>query len=233
MLRLLLPLCLLAAPWAAAQNPREVRNLHKAAKRGTPTAQYKLGMAYADAYQVKRDYDKAAEWLRKAAEQDHVKAQEYLGKMYFTGAGVPKDRAEAAKWLAMSAELGNPEAQVVLGGMYNNGDGVSLSFEKASYWYRMAAEQGFSQAQFNLGVMYNNGEGVPQSITEASKWIILAASDQKAENVAEYVWARDDISRSMSPEQLEEVRRRAAAWRPKTWEQLRTEERNGLDEQER
>jgi len=224
MLRLLLPLCLLAAPWAAAQNSREIRDLRKSAKKGAPAAQYKLGMAYADAYQVKRDYDKAAEWLQRAAEQDHVRAQEYLGKMYFTGAGVPKDRAEAAKWLSMSAELGNPEAQVVLGSMYNNGDGVPLSYDKAAYWYRMAAEQGFSQAQFNLGVMYNNGEGVPQSIAEAYKWIHLAALDENAESVAEYVWARDDIARSMEPEALKDTRRRLGEWKPRSWEQLQDDE---------
>ena len=103
-------LLLLGVTWAEAQSPNPIRDLEKAARKGSVGAQYKLGMAYADAYKVKRDYAKAVEWLTKAGEQGNVHAQEFLGKLYFTGNGMEQSYELAAHWLVRSAELGNPEA---------------------------------------------------------------------------------------------------------------------------
>ncbi len=219
MIRCLLTLALLSVPALEAQSA--LKNLVKPAKKGDANAQYHLGMAYADAYRVDRDYDKAVEWLEKAAAQDHVKAQEYLGKLYYTGLGVEKDYRKAAKWLAMASELGNFEAQQVLANMYRDGQGVAQDHAQASYWYRMAAEQGFSRAQYNLGVSYNNGEGVERDFIEALRWLELAAVDPPQEYVNEYNWVRDELRRTMPPEMVEQAQQLAAEWEPKPWDQLR------------
>ena len=219
MIRCALTLLLLAAPALEAQSG--LKHLLKPAKKGDANAQYHLGMAYADAYRVERDYDKAVEWLEKAAAQDHVKAQEYLGKLYYTGLGVEKDLAEAAKWLAMSAESGNPEAQEVLGNMYRDGEGMEQDHAAAAYWYRMAAEQGFSRAQYNLGVAYNNAEGLKRDLVEALRWLTLAAVKPPKEYAREYTWVRDELRRSLPPEMVKQARQRAGQWRPKSWKQLR------------
>ncbi len=71
-----------AALWLAstalAQDARYIKKLQKEAKNGDAVAQYKLGVAYADAYRVKRDYAKAIEWLSRAGNQGHAKAQLFL-----------------------------------------------------------------------------------------------------------------------------------------------------------
>ena len=219
MVRCLLALVLLSAPALDAQS--RLKHLLKPAKKGDANAQYHLGMAYADAYRVERDYDKAVEWLEKAAAQDHVKAQEYLGKLYYTGLGVEKDLDTAANWLAMSAESGNPEAQELLGNMYRDGESVEQDHSKAAYWYRMAAEQGFSRAQYNLGVAYNNAEGLERDLVEALRWLTLAAVKPPKEYEQDYVWVRDELRRALPPEMVKQARQRAEQWRPKSWQELR------------
>lgn len=219
MLRWVLLLTLLAAPLASAQD-RYIRDLRKAAKKGDMHSQYKLGMAYADAYKVDRDFALAIEWLSLAGEQDHPQAQEFLGKLYFTGSGVEKDLGAAGRWFERSARLGNPEAQLLLAGMYNHGEGREQDFEQAAYWYRLAAEQGHPQAQYNLGALYNNGEGVEQDPVRAVKWICLAADDPPADFAHEYQWVRDDLLRAMPKEMVRQGQAMAASWEPQSWEAL-------------
>ena len=214
----LLAICL--EPGALAQDARYISKLHKAAKKGDVAAQYKLGSAYADAYRVDRDYDQAIEWLTKAGDQGHSKAQLFLGRMLYSGVNVDRDPARAADWFEKAARNGDPEAQSLIGNLYNNGEGRPQDFEKAVYWYRMAAEQGDAKAQYNLGVLCHNGEGVERDLVEAFKWISLAAADPPVEYPREYGWARDNMEKSLSQEELDEARRRAAAWRPKSWEKL-------------
>ena len=92
----LLLLSAFAASGALAQDARYINQLRKDAKKGDVTAQYKLGLAYADAYRVKRDYAQAIEWLEKAGHQGHSKAQIFLGKMFYTGETVEKNHEQAA-----------------------------------------------------------------------------------------------------------------------------------------
>jgi TPR repeat protein len=49
------------------------------AKHGDATAQYYLGLMYANGQGVPQDYTEATKWYRKAAEQGHAQAQFYLG----------------------------------------------------------------------------------------------------------------------------------------------------------
>ena len=224
MLRYVLLLAMMAAAPVIAQD-RYIRDLRKEAKKGDVHSQFKLGMAYADAYKVKRDFEAAIQWLSLAGEQGHAQAQEFLGKLYFTGSGVEKDLDEAARWFERSASLGNPEAQLLLAGMYNHGDGLPQDFRKAAHWFRLAAEQGHPQAQYNLGALYNNGEGVEQDPVAALKWIYLASTNPPEEFAQEYVWVRDDLVRSLPQELVQEAKSKARDWKPRTWEALQASSR--------
>ena len=105
--------------------------------------------------------------------------------------------------------------------MYNNGEGVLQDFGRAVYWYRMAAEQGHRQGQFNLGALLNNGEGVEKDPVSAYKWIALASTDPPAEFVDSYRWVRQDLESVLAPGDIEEGRKLASEWRPKTWDALK------------
>jgi TPR repeat protein len=65
------------------------------AEAGDATAQYNLGVMYAEGRGVPQDDEEAAKWFRLAAEQGNAGAQNNLGVMYANGHGVPRDYREA------------------------------------------------------------------------------------------------------------------------------------------
>ena len=86
----------------------------KAAVQGNPTAQYDLGIMYADGIGVPQDYALAIEWFTKSAEQGDLDAQVILGIRYENGVGVPQDYKQAAKWYTKATEQGHSLAQSYL-----------------------------------------------------------------------------------------------------------------------
>ena len=75
-----------------------VRWYRLAAEQGDATAQFNLGVMYANG--------EAVRWYRLAAEQGYAAAQFNLGVMYANGEGVPEDDAEAVRWYRLAAEQG-------------------------------------------------------------------------------------------------------------------------------
>ena len=86
-----------------------------------------------------------------------------------------------------------------------------LSSAEAVRWYRLAADQGFADTQALLCLMYSEGSGVPQNYVEAYKWPIFAAA--RGDNLM--VAFRESITAEMTPAQIAEGQRLAAAWRPR------------------
>jgi hypothetical protein len=109
------------------------------AEAGDATAQYNLGVMYAEGQGVPQDDEEAAKWFRLAAEQGHADAQRNLGVMYILGQGVPQDFQEAAKWYRKAAEQGDADAQCTLGEMYEAGQGVPQNRAVAYALYSLAA----------------------------------------------------------------------------------------------
>lgn len=144
-----------------------------------------------------------------------------LGALFAAGQGVPKDFPEAAKWYRKAADQGDPSAQFNLGLMYADGEGVAARDAEAARWFRNAAEQGDAVAQFNLGLRYGDGLGLPQDNVQAWIWLSLATLRAgEAEAQKAFAQARDIVASRMTAAQLEEARRRAAGWQPKSWQML-------------
>jgi TPR repeat protein len=184
----------------------------KAADQGHAKAQNGLGVMYASGQGVPQDWVQAVMWFRKAADQGEPMAQCNLGAMYEDGHGVPQDHAQAAAWYRKAAEHGYAEGQFNLSLMYVNGRGVPQDYAQALVWYRKAAEQGYAAAQHNLGRMYETGRGVPQDNVEAHRWQDLAAARATGEDQKKFAEGRDELARSMTPDQVAEARRRAQEW---------------------
>ena len=180
------------------------------AESGDAHAQNLLGDIYSKGTSVPLDYKEAAKWYRLAADQGYASAQKHLAELYEAGQGVPHDEAEAAKWYQRAAEKGLVDAQYGLAVMYASGRGVKRNDAEAVKWYRRAAEQGDALAQYNLGDRYTTGRSVPQDRVEAYKWLSLAA----AHGVPDAVEVRDSLKGSMTGEQIDEGKRRAAAFVP-------------------
>ena len=88
-----------------------VKWYRKAAERGVASAQFLLGMSYADGKGVAEDDAEAVRWYRKAAEQGLAEAQFNLGTAYASGEGIAEDDARAVKWYRKAAEQGDAMAQ--------------------------------------------------------------------------------------------------------------------------
>ena len=58
-----------------------------AAEQGNASAQFELGLMYANGVGVPQDDAEAVKWYRLAAEQGYASAQLELGRMYANGAG--------------------------------------------------------------------------------------------------------------------------------------------------
>jgi TPR repeat protein len=160
------------------------------------------------AYEEK-DYTTALKELTPLAERGDPDAQFLLGKMYWTGQGVLKDNDQALKWLTVSATKGNADAQFFVGSYYllphrNTGEGLK--------WLRLSAEQGNQDAQLILGktCMEGNRE-LPRDPIQADMWLRLAAKN----NLPFYAAELAAVERNLSPEQIEQGKALAAAWKPK------------------
>jgi hypothetical protein len=119
------------------------------------------------------------------------------------------DYAAAFQEFIKLAKERNAEAQFYLGDMFSGGKGVPQNYCEAVKWYRKAADQGHRNAQFNLGAIYFKGEGVPQDHVQAYMWFTIAA---RGLHLA--VQTRNTVAGKMTPEQIAEGQRLAAAWRP-------------------
>jgi uncharacterized protein len=57
----------------------------KAAEKGDPEAEARLGLMYHDGESVPQEYSEGVEWNRKASEQGYAPAQRLLARLYQLG----------------------------------------------------------------------------------------------------------------------------------------------------
>ena len=137
--------------------PAEQRNLEaafrtylKAAKRGHPGAQNRLGWMYERGEGVELDYARAAEWHRRAAVQGHLNGMNDLGYLYRQGRGVERDFEQALYWFHQAAKRNYSYAEFNIGQMYEKGCGVQRDLGEAVNWYRKAATRNHEWAEKRL-----------------------------------------------------------------------------------
>jgi TPR repeat protein len=148
-----------------------VTQLRERANAGEATAQFSLGLMYADGHGVSQDYTQAVQWYRKAAEQGNAGGQSNLGMLYANGHGVPQDDAQAAQWYRRAAEQGFVSAQFNLGVMYFNGQGVPQDYVEAHKWENLAAARASSADQKRIAEGRDTvaNKMTPAQVAEAQK----------------------------------------------------------------
>lgn len=181
-------------------------------------ANYNDGLA---AYKS-REYPRAVKEFTPLASQGNREAQYLLGLMYYTGQGIPQNYKQALTWFQKAAAQGQTDAQYVLGAMYYTGKGTDKDEPKAIVWFRKAAEQGHADAQYLLGMTYcYRAGGMPKDVVLAYMlWNLSAASGNT--NASEQ---RTQISKRMTPEQIEEGQNLSSNWKVGT--PLPTESKTG------
>ena len=186
-----------------------MREIQPLAERGDAAAQTILAAMYRTGRGVTKNQSKALKWYRRAADQGFAKVLYSLGLMYESGQGVTASESEALRWYRRAADAGDAAAQSNIGLLYYEGRGVAENFGEALLWLRRAAEQGYAVAQYNLGLLYVKDRGIPADHVQAHMWWSLAA-DQGVAQAATY---RDEMARSISPEQITEAQKLALEWR--------------------
>ncbi|MDR2455365.1 MAG: sel1 repeat family protein [Deltaproteobacteria bacterium] len=145
-LAFLLAAALIALP-ARAGLASELSDTVRSAKRGNPSAQYKLGVMYDNGYGVRQNHAEAAKWYYRAAMQGHPSAQYNLAVSYDIGEGCPIDHQEAAYWYLKAANQGHPNAMFNLAVSYIKGTGVRQNTREGIKWFRRAARKGHKKAR--------------------------------------------------------------------------------------
>ncbi len=137
------------------------------ADQGDASAQYNLGVMYANGQGVPKDDVQAVKWFRLAADQGQATAQYNLGFMYDNGRGVPKDYVQAVKWYRLAADQGDAMAQTNLGSMYTKGRGVPRDYVLAYMWSNLGAAGGNEQGGKNRDL--DAAHMTPADISEAQR----------------------------------------------------------------
>ena len=184
--------------------------LRAEADAGTATAQYEVGLRYADGRGVARDLTVAAGWFDKAARQGLAPAAYRLGSVYEKGLGLPRDAAQSVSWYGKAADAGNVRAMHNLAVMLAEGATGKPDYAAASGWFTKAAEAGVRDSQYNLAILYARGMGVEQNLRQAYTWFSIAAAQGDAESAKK----RDDVEARLDPDGLAEARRTVADFKP-------------------
>lgn len=195
----------------AGDSIEAVKWFDMAARQDLDSSKLALGLLYFQGKGVPRNYAEALRLFKSAAKNNNDTAAYYAGLLHAVGAGTNQNFAEAAKWYNISASMNNPDAQFELGVMYEHGKGVIKNQTTAISMYKKSAEQNNPKSQYNLGAMYARGDGALRNNQLAYFWLTLAAS----QGLADAAKARSEVASMMSPAQIAEAEKTAAAWKPK------------------
>ncbi|MFZ5594753.1 MAG: DnaJ domain-containing protein [Pseudomonadota bacterium] len=119
----------------------------------------------------------------------------------------PHSQQAAAEPVSKPAVSGDAATNYKEGLRHEKGEGAVQNYGEAARLYEKAAAQGVADAQYRLGRLYTLGKGVPLDNVEAYAWLSLAAAShvEEAKPIVEY------LSNIMTPQQIEEAKRKAKA----------------------
>ncbi len=180
------------------------------AERGSPEAQYHLGMFYNNGIGTQKDTTKAFEWFEKSAMAGDPLGSYKLG-CYYAGQGqgvVTIDKEKALEYKLVAAEKGYTFAQYdVANSYYVNGE-----IEEAIKWWKESADQGDSGSIYALYAIYSKGERIPKDSVLAYGYlkIIERNSEKKYKTAIEE--KLNELENEMSAEQLEQAKTFITNW---------------------
>ena len=155
------------------------------AEKGSPLAEYNVGVCYDTGFGVARDQAKALEYYQKSAKHGLAAAQFDLGLSYLRpGQGIRPDPELGVQWLRKAADQGFALAENQLGVCYRQGTGRAQNDEEAFKWFERAASHNLPKGLCNLGLAYLEGRGVKKDASQGINYLRRAA--EKGLSKAEY-----------------------------------------------
>jgi TPR repeat protein len=180
--------------------------------------------------------------LRQAGEKSQDGETAYkIAELYLVGTnGMPRDHEEAMRWYTIAASRGHVFSMATLGGLWENQPWADLidalkrsrapTFEPdivQSYCWRVRASLMDSKlAQYELALMRSRDVGdhrgnvLEPDLVEADVWFRLGARDPEYNNSR----VRAGIEPKMTTAQLDEVRKRVAAFRALDFQRMKATE---------
>lgn len=185
--------------------------LREAAQAGDAKALWEVATRFATGKHVPSDKAQAAKWFEAAADLGLAPAQYRVGSLYEKGVGVARDLAKAKAWYLKAADAGNVSAMHNLAVLYAMGADGAADNESAVKWFTAAAEHGVKDSQFNLGILAAKGVGMGQDLESSYKWFSIVARTGDADAAAK----RDEIAKSLKPEQMKRAKATTELWKVK------------------
>lgn len=217
---------------------RWLEKLESSAARGEPFACMELYDLYSEGSRssgIRKDENKAREFLEKAARYRHAEAAFMLGNELLlsaeeaTGELARESKAEDAyRWLRVAADQGHERALIRLYQLAGQSDyyGVFIDPEDHYKWLRTGAQQGIPRMQEYLGEIYRQGTEVPQDLERAYYWSALASAQYPdAELKSRASQLRDEIASQLPPKKVLKAQRALRSWkpRPSDWQYVEEE----------
>jgi TPR repeat protein len=184
----------------------------RAAEAGALDFAVKLGWMYLGGQGIERDRAEAERWFGYAVAADYSPGRIAWASVLIAdalGGRNPERVYEARELLQLALEDDHLIASFFLARLYIEGiGGHPIDDAAAARYTRIGAETGNSQMQGWLAFMYLQGRGVDQDPVTAATWANLAAAG--GDTLGEQV--RQVLEQALSPEQVEQARRRAVDW---------------------
>jgi len=192
----------------------------KLAKKGDPSAQYKLGLMYESGFGVEVDFDEALFWYEKSSKQNNKAAARRINYVDILRNGYkPSEDAKWFKQLKQDADVNDGEAALLLGVMYKNGTVVKKNLRLSHKYLKKAVVKDISGAEDELvyvRVMMDSQKEKEQAKQEKKEVL-------NEQRVAEEKRLREE----------EKSRNRADAKQRKIKKQRRQQQRLAREEKER
>ena len=208
-----------AADFENARYQAALDRLTPLAEAGDPDAQAMLGEVYYVGRGLKRDEDAARTWFERAATKGNAHGQFGMGVLA-RGAERSKDDLRAMEWFRKAALQGHAQAQFLLAGYYGR-KAAGRKDGEATKWCGISARLGNVMGQYCLMTALAAGNGTQRNNMEAQFWFAVSRRTYPA---LEGFWldlAKKELSAQLSPAQRSEVQRRAEAWRPLTFDEIK------------
>jgi len=187
-----------------------MRWLLAAVGAGQADARYEAACRYALGKDVAQDTARYHSMLIEGARQDHVKSLNHLAMLLQHGAGFDRNEAIAARiYEYVVVRFGDAAAAHSLGIAMAKGLGVPADHQMALELMEYALGAGCDEAMYSLGLLRLSAPGL-KDVVEAVKWGTLSIRHTPEGGGAKLL---DVLAKLCTPEQSEEGRRRADAWR--------------------
>lgn len=160
-----------------------IQCLKLSADRGSPSAQYSLGIYYIEGRIVVRDPQKAFYCLRSSAVQGHCDSLFVLSILSLEDTSTDKNILDAVENLKLCAERGHIKAAIWLAGWYDQGSNIKWANKFVAFnYYKKAADGADSEGQLKVAMCYADGNGVEQNQTDAFRYFIMCAKQYNADS---------------------------------------------------